>query len=161
VFLKVLTELKKDGPFFTIIGFLCGLIQYAGYNHFVRKNWGSELLQEHIAFNSLALMILFLWLCGALLRWKATFFGRDYLDQLVTHISHRAVAFALVATFVVLGFAFAAICLGSYAYGLKFLSASLYFLALAEVAANARLESDRSSCFPPAVGVVIATPFIF
>jgi len=161
VFLRVLPELRKDGPFFTIIGFLCGIVQYLGYNYFGKKDWGSELLQEHIAFSSLLLMVMFLWLCSSLLRWKATFLGRNYLDQLVTHISHRAVAFALVATFVVLGFALAALLLKSYASGIKLVSASLYFLALAELSSDPHFGGERSTCYLPAMGFAIASAFTF
>jgi cytochrome b561 len=161
MFLKVLPEFKKDGPFFTVIGFLCGLIQYVGYSYFDKKELGSEFLLEHIAFGSLILMIIFLWLCGALLCWKPEFPGRNYLDQLVTHISHRAVAFALVATFVIFGFALAALAFNSYGFGAKFLSASLYFLALAEISASPRFEGERSACYLPAMGFIIATPFTF
>lgn len=159
--LKVLPELKKDGPFFTIVGFLCGMIQYVGYSYFDRKEWGSELLQEHIAFGSLLLMVMFLWFFGFLLHWKVTFPGRNYLDELLTHISHRAVAFALVATFVVLGFALAVLSFKNYGHGIKFLSVSLFFLALAETAAHRPFQGERSTCYLPAMGFVIATPFTF
>lgn len=159
MFLKVLPELKKDGPFFTVIGFLCGMIQYGGYNFFDKKQWGSELLLEHIPFNSLLLMIMFLWFCSALLRCSATFLGRNYLDQLVTHISQRSVAFSLVSTFAVLGFALAVLTFKDYGYGIKFLSASLYFFSLAEIAANPRFEGEHSTCCLPAIGFVIATRF--
>jgi len=161
MFLQVLPEVKKDGPFFSVVGFVCGLIQYLGYNYFDKAEWGSELLKEHIAFGSIAVLIVFLWLCCVILRWKPTFLGRDYLDQLVTHISERAVAFALVAAFVIIGFGLAALLFKSYGNAVKFLFAGLYFIALAELAANPRIQNDKSTCYWPAFGFVIATPFSF
>ncbi len=159
MFLQVLSEAKKDGPFFTMVGFASGVIQYLGYNYFDKTQLGNELVQEHIAFKSLVIMIVFLWFCSGLLHWKATFPGRGYLDQLVNHISGRAVAFALVAAFVTLGVGFSALLFKSYGHAVFFSFASLYFGSLAELASSPSFQVEKSTCYWPALGIVIATPF--
>src|SRR5690554_4310315 len=99
--LLVSGELRKDAPFFVILGLLCGMVQVVGYRYFDKANWGSELLKEHIAFNSLLLIVIFLWLTKALAEWLYAKREMPRTKALITHISARAVAFASVAASVV------------------------------------------------------------
>ena len=40
---------ESYGPFFGVVGLICGFVQTVGYRYFDKAEWGSELLQEHIA----------------------------------------------------------------------------------------------------------------
>ncbi|MBN3791529.1 hypothetical protein [Burkholderia sp. Ac-20353] len=147
-------DLWKDLPFFGGVGFVCALIQWVGYRHFDKANVGSELLQEHIAYYSLGLLIILLWPLKAIVWWFGTKRECPGAEQFVAHLAARAVAFASVATAVLVGFAGGAAAVGKWGSASQFLYISLYFAALAEIAANRSVLGD-SRMYLPAIGVVV------
>ena len=152
-------ELRKDAPFFVILGLLCGMVQVIGYRYFDKANWGSELLKEHIAFNSLLLIVIFLYVPKVLAEWLGAKREMPYTKALITHLSARAVAFASVAASIVAGFCISAVISGAYFYAAMFLLCCVYFVSLAEMAANPLFGQSRT--YPFAVAVVIGLPFAF
>ncbi|WP_159086588.1 MULTISPECIES: hypothetical protein [Burkholderia] len=154
----VAKELKGDLPFFGTVGLICGLVQWVGYRHFDKANWGSELLQEHIAFNSLLLTVMFLWLAKGLVERLRT--TREYLrfTAFVAHVSARAVAFASVAAAVIAGFALAAALCGAFGHALWFMFFATYFVALAEIAANPFFPPGHSRAYAVSMGIIISMP---
>ncbi|MFK1437454.1 hypothetical protein ACIU0H_27890 [Pseudomonas aeruginosa] len=151
-------EFKGDIPFFGAVGLICGLVQWVGYRHFDGANWGSELLQEHVAFNSLLLTIAFLWLAKGLAERLCATRECPRLMTFVAHVSARAVAFASVAGAVIAGFALAAALCGafSHAFGLMFFAT--YFVALAEIAANPFFRPGHSRAYAVSMGIIISMP---
>lgn len=158
---RVATDLRKDGPFFGVVGLICGFVQIVGYRYFDKAEWGSELLQEHIAFNSLLLMAMCLWLARGLTEWLPMRWTMRRTKALIEHVAGRAVAFGSVAASVIIGFAVSAAIFGAYAHAIKFAQAALYFVAIAEVAANPLRQAELSKGYFLALGMVIVTPFAF
>jgi hypothetical protein len=148
-------SLREDFPFFCGFGLLCGIVQWISYHFFSDADFGTNLLQEHIAFYTIAVSILFLLV--------AKFFSershieRPKLKKLIAHVSGRTEAFASVAFAVICGFAFSALLFLEWIYTLKFLWFSIYFLAFAEIAANP-VRMGRSKMFFPALGIIIGLP---
>lgn len=159
--LRVATDLRKDGPFFSVVGLICGFVQIVGYRYFDKLEWGSELLQEHIAFNSLALMAMLLWLARGLTEWLTMRWTMRRTKALIEHVAGRAVAFGSVAASVVIGFAASAAIFGAYTHAIKFAQAALYLVAIAEVVANPLRKAELSKGYFLALGIVIVTPFVF
>lgn len=158
---RVATDLVDDFPFFCVVGLTCGVVQIVGYRYFDKAEWGSELLQEHIAFNSLLLMTMFLWLARGFTEWLTKRWTMLRAKALIEHVAGRAVAFGSVAASVIIGFAISAAIFEAYAYAIKFVQAALYFLAIAEVAANPLWPTEWSKGYFLALGMVIVTPFAF
>ena len=52
---------EKDRLFFGLLGIVLGIVQKYGYDNIVGKNCGSDLLQEHIAFESLLILTGVVW----------------------------------------------------------------------------------------------------
>ena len=159
--LRVATDLRKDCPFFGVVGLICGFVQIVGYRYFDKAQWGSELLQEHIAFDSLSLMAMFLWLTRGLTEWLAKRRPMRRTKVLIEHVAGRAVAFGSVAASAIIGFAVSATIFGAYAHAIKFAQAALYFAAIAEVSANPLRAAEMSKGYFLALGMVIVTPFKF
>lgn len=159
--LRVAADLKKDGPFFGAVGLICGLVQVVGYRYFDKAQWGTELLQEHIAFNSLLLMAMCLWLARGLTAWLTKRWTMPRTTALIDHVAGRAVAFGSVAASVIIGFATSAAIFGAYAHAIKFAQAALYFVAIAEIAANPLRPAELSKGYFLALSMVIVTPFAF
>lgn len=160
MWLRVSSDLKKDGWFFGAIGAICAAIQYISYRYFDRANVGAELLQEHIAFNTLALLAIFLLVVRSVLLRKP-WMASNRLLAFIGHVAQRTVAFGSVAASVTVGFAFVVALCGSHWHAWKFVQAALYFASIAEVAANPLVESEMSLAFVPAWAFVIITPFIY
>ncbi|WP_338495692.1 hypothetical protein V5F23_16810 [Pseudomonas sp. WP18] len=154
----VAKDLQGDIPFFGTVGLICGLVQWVGYQYFNKANWGSELLQEHIAFNSLLLTVMFLWLAKGLVERLCT--TREYprLKAFVGHVSARAVAFASVAAAVIAGFALAAALCGAFGHAFGFMFFATYFVALAEIAANPFFRPGHSRTYALSMGIIIGMP---
>ncbi len=158
---RVAVDLKKDGPFFGMVGLICGFVQVVGYKYFDKADWGSELLQEHIAFNSLLLMAMCLWLARGLMEWLTMHWTMQRTKVLIEHVAGRAVAFGSVAASVIIGFAISAAIFGAYAHAIKFAQAALYFVGLSEVVANPLRQAELSKGYFLALGMIIVTPFAF
>lgn len=158
---RVATDLRKDGPFFGMVGLLCGFVQIVGYRYFDKAEWGSELLQEHIAFNSLLLMAICLWLARGLTEWLTMRWAMRRTKALIEHVAGRAVVLGSVAGSVIIGFAVSAAIFGAYAHAIKFAQAALYLVAITEVAANPLRPAEWSQGYLPALCMVIVTPFVF
>jgi len=152
------SDLLKDAVFFVPIGTICGIIQVVGYRYF-KAEWGAELLFEHIAFNSLLLITVLLWLIKALLHWLSSRMETSWAEVLVAHISKRAIGIASISASVIVGFGLAAAFHGAYYFAFAFLLLSLYFVALAEIAANPLFGSGRSRTCLTAFAIIIAMPF--
>lgn len=129
-------ELRKDAPFFVVVGLLCGIVQDVSYRYFDKANWGSDLLQEHIAFNSMLLAVIFLWALKGLLEWQRAKREMKGMQKLVEHVEARTVGFASVGTSVVFGFGIVVAYSGAYMYASISLLFCLYLMSVAEVAAN-------------------------
>lgn len=151
-------ELRSDLPFFGSFGLIAGLVQWVAYHYFDKSNVGAELLQEHIAFRSLVLTVIFLWGAKGLLARLSVTEERPRLSALVEHVAGRAVAFASVAAAVIAGCAFAALLLGAFGVAIRVLFFAIYFVALAEIAANPFLRSGQSRTVWLAMGVVVSMP---
>lgn len=158
--LRVSAELKKDFAFFTVVGALCGIVQLVAYNYFDKAAFGSELLQEHIAFNSLMLMTMFVLLGRGLLLLRAAR-GTQKESPLVEHVAARSVAFASVAASVLLGFAISAGMTNAFGHAIKFLQAALYFVSIAEVVATPLGRTGHSKLYWIALGMVVVTPILY
>jgi hypothetical protein len=162
---RVTTDLRKDGPFFGVIGLICGFVQIVGYHYFDKAEWGSELLQEHIPFNSLLLMAMLLWLARGLTGWLTMRWTMRCTKALILieHVAGRVVAFGSVAAWVVIGFAISVAISGAYVYAIIFAVAAMYFVAIAEVAANPLplRQAELSKGYDLALLMVIVTPFMF
>jgi len=154
----VAKDLRGDFPFFGTVGLICGLVQWVGYHYFDKANWGSELLQEHIAFNSLLLTVMFLWLAKGLVERLCTKRERPRLKSFVDHLAARAVAFASVAASVIAGFAIAAALCGAFGHAFRFVFFATYFVALAEIAANPFFRPGHSRTYAVAMGIIIGMP---
>ncbi|WP_155630717.1 hypothetical protein [Burkholderia territorii] len=104
-------DFRSDFPFFGTIGFIFSLIQWFGYRYFYKSNLGTDLLVEHIAFNSPLMTVMFLWFAKWGVERLCIIRDRPLLHALIAHVSTRAVAFAAVAAATVIGFgAAAAVC---------------------------------------------------
>lgn len=152
-------ELKGDIPFFGAVGLICGLVQWVGYRHFDKANWGSALLQEHVAFNSLLLTVAFLWFAKGLAARLCATRECPRLMAFVAHVSARAVAFASVAAAVIAGFALAAALCGAFGHAFEFMFFATYFVALAEVAANPFFRPGHSRTYVVSIGIIIGMPW--
>lgn len=151
-------DLKGDMPFFGTVGLICGLVQWVGYRYFDKANWGSELLKEHIPFESLLLTVGFLLFAKGLTEWLCTKRECPRLTALVAHVSVRAVAFASVAAAVVAGFALAAALFGAFSYALRFMFFAIYFVALAETAVNPFFLPGYSRTRMVCIGIIASMP---
>src|SRR5690606_11591477 len=149
-------ELRSDLPFFGSFGLIAGLVQWVAYHYFDKSNVGAKLLQEHIAFRSLVLTVIFLWGAKGLLARLSVTEERPRLSAFVEHVAGRAVAFASVAAAVIAGCAFAALLLGAFGVAIRVLFFAIYFVALAEIAANPFLRSGQSRTVWLAMGVVVS-----
>lgn len=158
---RITKDLAKDVPFFGSLGLIFGFIQFMGHRYFDNANLGSELLQEHLAFNSLLLLTMFVWAIKAAVARSPKLSERQTLTALIAHLVTRITAFGSVATSIILGFAASAAIFGAYFHAFKFAQASLYFASVAEIAANPVRLSEVSRGYILALAMVIATPFIF
>ena len=162
---RVTTDLRKDGPFFGVFGLICGFVQIGGYRYFDKAEWGGELLQEHIAFDSLLLITMLLWLARGLTEWLTIRWTMSCTKAviLIEHVAGRVVAFGSAAAWSVIGFAVSVAISGAYGYAIIFAVAALYFVAIAEVAANPfpLPQAELSRGYDLAVSMAIVTPFMF
>ncbi|WP_175873664.1 hypothetical protein [Burkholderia sp. BCC0397] len=151
-------DLRNDFPFFGTIGFIFGLMQWFGYRYFNKSNVGTELLMEHIAFNSLLMTVMVLWFAKWGVERLCITRDRPLLRALIAHVSTRAVALASVAATTVIGFgAAAAVCrnIGPALWTWYF---SLYLVAMAEIAANPFFGPNHSRLYRCAMVIVIVSP---
>ena len=159
--MRVSGELRKDAPFFMTVGLLCGIVQDVGYRYFDKANWGSDLLQEHIAFNSMLLAVMFLWTAKGLLEWQSGKREMKGVQKLVDHVMARTVGFASVGASVVFGFGIAVTISGAYMHASISLLFCIYLVSVAEVAANPLLGKGHSKTYLGAMAVIVALPIAF
>ncbi|WP_143277272.1 hypothetical protein [Bordetella genomosp. 1] len=158
---RVTPDVKKHGPIFCVLGLIFGVIQVLGYRYFDEAQLGSTLLQEQIAFYSLALMLMFLLPARGLTLWLSPRYPVRRIKALIERVAQQAMVIGSIAASAIIGFAIAAAIFGAYASSVKFVHAGVYFLALAEVAANPVRVSEASKGYSMAMGMLIATPFIY
>lgn len=154
-------DLIKDAPFFVPLGMLFGVIQLVSYRYFEQSDFGSELLQEHIPFNSLVLTVIFLLVTKAMTEWLCVKREMARTKILLTHIAERAVAFASVAASIVLGFCIITAFSGALFHTYISLIFCAYLVSLAEIAANPFLGPGQSKTYSAAIGVVSGLPLAF
>jgi len=161
--LLITSDLKKDGLSFGFAGLIFGIIQFFGYRYFDKAELGSELLQEHIAINSLFLMVLLVTFCKILSLWLGDCLAnkRKYLDLFIEHIVERSITFGSVAASVICGFAISVAIFGAYAHAAKFFQAAIYFASVSEFAASPLQRNKWSKGYYIAVAMVFITPFCF
>ena len=157
--LLVSGDLRKDVPYFSSLGFLAAVLQFVSYDYFNKADWGGILLLEHVAFHSIAFSILFLWTGRLILEWQGNRRAMAYLRDMVHNVATRAVGFASVAAAVLFGFAIMPAITGAFWHAGMFMLCGLYFVCLAEVAANPLPGKGDSRSHPFAIGVVIGMPF--
>ena len=139
----------------------CAVIQLIGYDYFNKADWGTQLLEEHIAFNSLGLMVILLALPWIVLKTKPSRSLYPRLTAIMRHIASRAVAFASEGASVTLGFAVVAIFGGAASHTVTLLLFITFLVALAEFASNLWQEHGPSKSFFYFLGIIIATPICF
>lgn len=143
---RVFTELRKDGPFFGLLGISLGIVQKYSYDNFGGANWDSDLLQEHIAFNSLLILTVLVWalklLHLPLPRIRPLLGSIDRMVLMVTHVESRIMAFGSVATLTTLGFALSALCFGAIQPALVFLVCAAYFSGVTALAVTPARKAE-------------------
>lgn len=150
-------DLCKDAPFFTMLGVFSALIQVWGHRY-AGSNWGSELLVEHIPFNSLILLILFLFIARFLT--KGVYAKREMprMKALINHVSQRAVVFASVSASTMAGFTLTAAFFQAGCRPIMMFSwFCIYLVSLGEIAANPLIKGEHSKTFWLAMAIVIGT----
>ncbi|MEE9937485.1 MAG: hypothetical protein PIQ35_27380 [Achromobacter xylosoxidans] len=163
---RVFAELKKDGPFFGLLGIAIGVAQKYSYDHFDGANWGSELLQEHIAFNSLLILTALVWVLKLLHLMLLHVLPRvrliDRMVHMVAHVESRVMAFGSVATLTTLGFALSALCFGAIQPSFVFVVGATYFSGVTALAVTpARRAEIRRPGFIVAWVLTWAIPLAF
>jgi hypothetical protein len=151
-------ELTKDLPFFGLIGFICGVIQLVGYEYFRKSEAGTKLLQEHIAFNSMLLIAIFLLVVKGPTERLCARSDHPYLRKFISHVSARGAAFASVAASTLVGFGLSALLSGQILSAAILIGVAIYFLAITEVVLNPFSPAGWSHAYPLALGIVIGTP---
>lgn len=140
------------------LGFVAGVIEWAGYHLSGQNNWGATLLDEQLAVNTLQLMVMGIMLARlaeVLLKGKKAV---PQLDKGTLFLRSCSTQIGLHTSMLVLGFALSALVFGAvHAAWLSFLF-SLYLLSCAEVAANRMFEPDDSRCFNFCLSILIALP---
>jgi len=156
-------DLRKDAPYYVPAGVLVGFVQWISYRFPRDRNWGSDLLQEHIVFSSLAASILVLAAIRAATQLRAIPRGNAFrLSRTFSlSVSARASTFASVGAAAIFGFALSAVLCGSFWHAFKFAEASIYFASLGEVAANLAIDRPHSKSFECALLIVISMPLLF
>ncbi|MFJ3465527.1 hypothetical protein [Achromobacter spanius] len=158
---RILPELRKDWPFFGILGFALGIIQKVAYDLLDGANVGSDLLQEHIAFNSLLVLTMLIWAIKGICILP---FGRPapWIQKIVDHVEARVLAFGSVAALVTFGFALSALMFGAVHHGAVFLIGAAYFAAVTEAAITPGRKSEMfRRGFIVATTLIWAIPFAF
>lgn len=161
----VLTEadLRKEAPYYVTVGILVGFVRWISYRLLQGRNWGSDLLQEHIVFNGLAAAIFVLAAIRAATHLRSIPRGNalQLSRTFSLSVSARASTFASVGAAAIFGFAWSAVLCGSFWYAFKFAEASIYFASLGEVAANLAIGRPHSKSFECALLIVISMPLLF
>ena len=143
---RVFTEMRKDGLFFGLLGIVLGIVQKYGYDNFGGKNWGSDLLQEHIAFESLVILTGLVWLLKLLhlllLRILPRVESIGRLMHMVAHVELRVMALGSVATLTTLGFALSALCFGAIHPGIVFVVGAAYFSGITAFAVTPARKAE-------------------
>lgn len=158
---RILPELRKDWPFFGCLGFVLGIIQKFAYDYLDGANVGSDLLQEHIAFNSLLVLTMLVWTIKGI---GILPFERPapWVLKMVTHVETRVLAFGSVAALVTFGFALSALMFGAVRHGAVFLIGAAYFAAVTEAAITPGRKSEMvRRGFIVATTLIWAVPFAF
>lgn len=159
--LRIAEDLKQDAPFFCTIGLIFGFMQFWGYTYFHGAEWGSDLLMEHIPFQSLPLMAITVWVTKSVTTWLLSRWRFRHLQRVIDHLIKRTIAFGSVPACVIIGFAVCTAIYGAYFYAAYFVLAGLYFAALAEVSANPLHRAEWSEANGLAVILITVTPVIF
>lgn len=158
---RVSAEMRKDLWFFGGLGLALGVIQKVGYDHLNGANFGSDLLQEHIPFNTLLILTMLIWALKGLcflprarsIRW---------LEAMIAQVETRVLAFGSVATLTTFGFAISALMFGGYLHAVIFLFVAVFFGAVTEVAISPAEKSElHRRGFIWALTLVYAVPLSF
>lgn len=159
--LFIASSVNKCIKSFGLFGLVVGVIHVLGYKFFGQANIGTELLQEHIAFCSLASICAFL-LVSKLVIMEFPVLGKKSLVLIVmNYFAATAVGIGSSKACVIFGVAASAVLFGEYSHAAKFVHVGVYFASFAEAAANLARPSGVSICCAYAVAMIIATPFIF
>lgn len=161
LWMHVTTDLRRDTIFFVPLGIFFGFIQLIGHRYANRSNFGTELFQEHIAFNSMAIITIFLWLMKGIAEWWAYKYKKEILQAQIAHVAKRLIALASTAATVTIGFTLIIIVFGDY-YAASWSSLfALYCISIAEIAANPlNPKKGGSKVYPVGIWFVSALPFI-
>ncbi len=159
--LRIAKDLKQDAPFFCTIGLIFGFVQFWGYTYFHGAEWGSDLLMEHIPFQSLLLMAITVGAAKSVTAWLSSHWRFQHLQRPIAHLTKRTIAFGSAAACVMIGFAVCTAIYGAFFYAAYFVLAGLYFAALAEVSANPFHCAEWSKANRLAVSLNIVTPVLF
>lgn len=150
---------RNDLPFFGTAGALCGLMQWLGHQFDNKFEWGTALFQELPAFQILMLSCIFLLAAKSLIRLRGTAGIHAWLQTCITHVSRRAISLASVGATAYVGLSLAATMTGAFREAIIFLGASVYLLALGELAANPFFGPNRSKTYDLAFAIMAGTPF--
>lgn len=155
------TDLRKDAIFFIPLGIFFGFAQLLGYRYINQSNFGTELFQEHVAFNSMVVITILLWLMKGIAEWWAYKYKKEILQAQITHITKRLIALASPAASVTAGFSLAIIVSGDYYAAFWSSLFALYCTSIAEIAANPlNPKKGGSKVYPFGIWFVSALPFI-
>lgn len=154
-------EMRKDLWFFGGLGLALGIIQKVGYDHLDGANVGSDLLQEHIPFNTLLSLTMLIWaLKGLCLLPRARTIR--WVEAMIAQVETRVLAFGSVATLTTFGFALSAFIFGGYPHAVIFLVVGAFFGAVTEVAISPAKKSElHRRGFIWALTLVYAVPLSF
>lgn len=143
---RLFTELRKDGPFFGLLGIAVGIVQKYSYDHFGGANWGSDLLQEHIPLNSLLILTGLVWALKLLHLPLLPILPRvgsiDRMVLMVAHVESRILAFGSVATLTTFGFALSALCFGAIQPAVIFVVGAAYFSGVTAFAVSPARKAE-------------------
>jgi hypothetical protein len=159
--LYLTSELKRDAVFFVPCGAVFGLVQLVSYDYFKHADWGIVLACEHIAFNSLALIVAGLALSWLAYRLRAGYTSADgRLAEAMRHVAGRAQALASPAACVLTGFTVVAAVSGAGFELFFFVLFILYLVTMGELAANVWRDRPWSRSLRHLLPLAVVTPFI-
>lgn len=154
--------LSADAKFFIPLGFFCGFVQVIGYKWFHKASWGTELLAEHISFNSMLILFSFALGLEVLQRLLQKCLNQECFTQLIATSWDKVAQLATAAGLIVAGFSIVPLILGDLRTALTAGFFSLYCLAIIVLAHGIRKHGEAvfdTTSFWLAVGYVIGIPF--
>ena len=155
--------IRKDAPYFGAIGIVFAIVQLVGFR-LGMHDLGTDLMMEQIVFKGVLLGLMFIWLLRFPVELMKLKRNRSFpwLERLIDRAAQRTVSAAVAAAMVIGGTAIVAAFDRDYRAASLFVYAFVYFIAIAEAAANPLLETSRQSRMQSAaMGVLIGLPFGF